>query len=217
MLGLFNVKYLVSVTGVRNPALTAQDIAPAWFGIYENALAFPRAYFVPEARETPDANDMLVAMHDGEVDFSRLVMVTPPGHGESSLRDEDQKVIPYTGGGRPGPMNADYPMPPIPDPVKVDSIAYGPNAVAIHLTAPSDGWLVLNDTYHPGWHAEVNGKPEEVRRANYLARAVPVPAGECRVTFGYVSSTHSAGMAISLVTAFIVALLASLHLLRRRV
>ena len=47
------------------------------------------------------------------------------------------------------------------------------------------GYLVLTDTYYPGWQATVDGTPVEILPANHAFRAVPLDSGEHRVVFEY--------------------------------
>jgi hypothetical protein len=60
---------------------------------------------------------------------------------------------------------------------------------ARHLTvqadAAQDGYLVVADTFYPGWSAEVDGSPAPMYRANLSIRAVPVTKGHHRVRFEY--------------------------------
>jgi hypothetical protein len=58
--------------------------------------------------------------------------------------------------------------------------------------------LVLNDSFFPGWLARVDGVGAEIRRANYLSRAVFVPRGEHQVRFLYRPRSFYLGIAISL-------------------
>lgn len=58
--------------------------------------------------------------------------------------------------------------------------------VVVSVRSDGPGWLLLLDSWYPGWRAEVNGAPEAVRRGDYAFRAVPVPAGESTVRFRYV-------------------------------
>ncbi len=57
--------------------------------------------------------------------------------------------------------------------------------VRVEVEAASDGLLVLNDKYDPDWKVRVDGKRAELIRANYLMRAVKVPAGRHTVEFTY--------------------------------
>ncbi len=52
-------------------------------------------------------------------------------------------------------------------------------------TFQGDGFVVLSDQFYPGWRAYVDGRESPIYRANYLFRAVPVPAGEHVVEFTY--------------------------------
>lgn len=46
-------------------------------------------------------------------------------------------------------------------------------------------FLVLTDTYYPGWRASVDGSPRPLLRANHFFRAVPVLPGDQTVVFRY--------------------------------
>jgi hypothetical protein len=75
-----------------------------------------------------------------------------------------------------------------------------PEHVVVRVETNQPGWLVLNDTYYPGWRATVDGQPAEILRANALARAVAIPAGAHQVEFVYDPLSVKIGAAISLVT-----------------
>ena len=55
------------------------------------------------------------------------------------------------------------------------------------LFCPRDarGYAVLLDSWAPGWTATVNGQERPVERADVLARAVRLDAGERRVDLTY--------------------------------
>ena len=55
----------------------------------------------------------------------------------------------------------------------------------IAAEAKKDGWLLLLDSYYPGWKAEVDGKQVEILRANGFFRTVHIPAGKHTVVFTY--------------------------------
>ena len=42
--------------------------------------------------------------------------------------------------------------------------AYAADNVRVHTSASADAWLVLSDTYYPGWYATVDGKPVATAR-----------------------------------------------------
>jgi len=59
--------------------------------------------------------------------------------------------------------------------------------------------------YYPaGWKAYVDGEEVPIYRANYLFRAVPVPAGEHTVTLRFEPESHRIGLIISWITTLLV-------------
>ena len=53
------------------------------------------------------------------------------------------------------------------------------------IDVPAAGWLVVNEAFDRGWTASLDGNAVEIRRANYLVRAVRVPAGRHLLTMTY--------------------------------
>lgn len=64
-------------------------------------------------------------------------------------------------------------------------VAYEPERVSLQADMKRAGFLVLHDVHYPGWKAYVDGRETEVRRANYVFRAVHLTAGRHRVEFVY--------------------------------
>ena|GEM_PF-3784772 len=79
-------------------------------------------------------------------------------------------------------------------------VSYQPHHVVIRLLADRPGWLVLTDSYYPGWHAAVNGRRTPISIANYAFRAVPVPAGDLLITFDYEPASFRIGLFLSLIS-----------------
>jgi len=54
------------------------------------------------------------------------------------------------------------------------------------------GYLVLADTYYPGWTATIDGQPTELLRANVAGRAVRLPPSAQFVDFVYLPTVYEA-------------------------
>ncbi len=59
--------------------------------------------------------------------------------------------------------------------------AYEPEYVRLCASTASPAYLVLADSYYPGWTALLDGQPIPVRRADVFLRAMALPPGEHRV------------------------------------
>jgi len=84
---------------------------------------------------------------------------------------------------------------------------YNAELIEIRTQSQQDGFLVLSDTYYPGWKAWIDGAESSVLRANYNFRAVSLPKGEHTVIFKFTSTYLKLGFIISSIGIFIVGLI----------
>jgi hypothetical protein len=156
------------VLGVMGVTHVASD--RAWSGgepahstdsvtFYRLSNALGRAWIVPEARGV-DPDDTLEALTDPTFDPSTEVLL-------------ERGVA-----GQPGDPQ---------EGVSVDGLVLqdSPNCVTIRATADAPGYLVLADTWYPGWQATVDGEPAAMMRANHAFRAVQLEAGEHEIEMLY--------------------------------
>lgn len=89
--------------------------------------------------------------------------------------------------------------------------------VDVTVSAPSAGFLLLADTYYPGWTAAVDAQPATVYRANVSVRGVPVPEGTHVVHFHYEMPGLALGARLTVVslTSLVVLALAAFVMDRR--
>src|SRR5262249_27600020 len=83
--------------------------------------------------------------------------------------------------------------------------SYASDDVHVHISTSSDAWLVLSDTYYPGWRATVDGQPAQVLRGDVLFRVVAIPGGEHDVEFSFDPPSVLVGFPISVVALVVVA------------
>jgi hypothetical protein len=124
--------------------------------VYENPRALPRVLFATQARQA---------------DFEALLRTGawPPGF------DPTRTVL--------------LEQPPAPAPPETSEAGsaaltrYANTRVVVSASSRTGGYVVLNDSWHPWWSAQVDGKPAPMLRANVIFRAVQVGPGEHEVRF----------------------------------
>jgi uncharacterized membrane protein YfhO len=79
-----------------------------------------------------------------------------------------------------------------------------PNRVTIRAALDAPGYLVLADTWYPGWRATVDGEPVDILRANYGFRAVWLEDGEHTLEMIYRPTSVLVGGVLSLVALIVV-------------
>jgi hypothetical protein len=168
LLAALNVKYVVTVDRSLwyNPGPGSADppLDPAKLQVLENPNPVtPRAFFAAR--------------------------VSPAGPGAHILGDD---------GKRPAPND-----PPIEEPARhseaeglaaerqfstagsLDATFDGDRVLVTVDPAQEDRFLVLNELYHPAWHATIDGAPATIYPTNVVMRGILVPAGATTVELRY--------------------------------
>ena len=60
---------------------------------------------------------------------------------------------------------------------------YQPNTLTYEVKSSKGGTVVFSEIYYPGWQSFIDGEEVAHGRANYILRAMNVPAGTHTVTF----------------------------------
>jgi hypothetical protein len=169
-----NAKYVIAGKDVE---LDWSRFVPVFDGdpqlnVYLNTQALPRAWIVHQ----------IVTANDHEEAYARI---HAPGFepAETAVLEAPAEVEPPAG------------------PDEVHILEMHPNRMVLQVRTGSKGVLVLSEVYYPGWKAWVNGKPAPVLCANYLFRAVPLPAGESLVVLRFSPITWWIGVALCGLTA----------------
>lgn len=82
------------------------------------------------------------------------------------------------------------------------------NRAGLNGVFAGPGFVIFNDSYAPGWHAWVDGKPESIYRADGLFMAVPLSeGGRHQVDFRYEPTSFRLGAFISLLSLGLVGFL----------
>jgi hypothetical protein len=169
---LVGIRYVLLPPGtpvLRQQLTVVYDAADG--RIFRNEAALPRAFVVGRGRCVDDreARQLIGAR---AVDFRREVLLA-----------ECAEPVPATEA--PGPD------------ASARITRHGPHVVEVRAVTDRPAFLVLTDTWYPGWTARVDGGPTRLWRANHAFRAVSLPAGEHRVEFRYEPAWLTLGLAIS--------------------
>jgi Bacterial membrane protein YfhO len=87
---------------------------------------------------------------------------------------------------------------------RVESLTDSGNAVTIRANSPQPGWLILSDTFYPGWQATIDGTSVEIQIANEAFRAIEFPAGDHTIEFQYQPRSVLIGLSVSLMSLAII-------------
>ena len=199
LLDLLNVRYVMTEGEIPNP-----DYALAYDGevrIYENTDVLPRAFALSGANILDEASirDLL-----NTFDPRQVVLI-------------DQETLPDSGLPLSGASSA-WPL----QPAKIAH--YSANAVFVDVEMPGSGWLVLADSFFPGWKAYRSDPSDQpiapdakyvpttetelkIARADGNFRAVWLEQGTHRVRFKYTPMSFKLGLYGSFMAVIILFLL----------
>ncbi|MFN2115115.1 MAG: YfhO family protein [Anaerolineae bacterium] len=217
-----NVKYVV---GPKDFALPWDEFVPVYdadehVNIYLNRESMPRAIAVRSGKYVADHEAAWAAIREPGFDPARQVILerADPAAGDApqdgapgdrALEDSaSQDSAP--GDSAPGDATTWDGVPgasaTVGDgewsgEVAVDITGYRNDSIEVRVELPDPGYLVLSETFYPGWDALVDGEAAPILRANYAFRAIELPAGAHDVRLRFRPRSVWAGAAVSLATA----------------
>lgn len=152
-----------------------------------NANAFGNAWFVKDVVQVKDAVEEITKT--GEVDLKSSAVVS-----SKHLSQYDGKFVKDT-------TNA-----PLTDEIKLT--LYSPNNLKYTSNSTESRVAVFSEIYYPaGWSATIDGKPSEIFCADYIFRAMVIPAGQHEIEFTYSPVSIKKGATYSRISSGLLLLL----------
>ena len=148
--------------------------------IYRNLDYLPRAFLVHNFEVAETLEETIAVLRE---DIQRTVVLSgPPEIDESSLLA--MKTAFLVGNHQD----------------KLQIISYEPERVEMEVELAAPGFMVLTDAYYPGWRAWVDGVDTEILRADWLFRAIYLPAGKHNIEFKYAPTSFAFGWLVTRVS-----------------
>jgi hypothetical protein len=176
LLNMMNVKYVLWSEALDSPGYELLKKDKKAY-LYKNNNYLPRAFLVQQFKVLKDDESFRQTMQSLEFDPAATVLFKQEPAG--------------------------FPLSPksikrVKDSVQIDD--YTTNTIKLTVTSSCRQFLVLSETFYPGWKAFVDGRVVPVYEANFAFRAIEVPPGEHAITFSYNPLSFTIGLLISLVS-----------------
>ncbi|MDO8551067.1 MAG: YfhO family protein [bacterium] len=186
MLRMQNVKYLITPfkTNIKDLSLEKEvdfDTGQVSFNIYRLSAPLPHAFIVHQTQTLP-ISKILNEISRDNFDPQKTVLL------EEKISKTNEL---------PNQQGND----------KAEVTSYLPEKVVVRTEAENGGYLVLTDSYFPGWEAKIDNKPVKIYQADYLFRAVKLEPGNHEVIFEYKPKDIYLGAKISIGTLIVILIL----------
>lgn len=225
ILDLSSVQYLLLFKRVQDPNLTevmeysSRSNHPVV--LYRNSSAFPRFFAVPNVKVTHDEQQTLREVLSDTFHPEKEAIVF--FHPEDKLKESaimanwKHRSIMDSHEDR-GEMikEADRFLWKDFYRIKIQNITN--NDLELMVQAKQPGFLVVSDTYYPGWVCLIDSQETPIFRTNFIHRGVPFEKGEHMIEFHFRPKIFSLGMLISVVSfVAMLGFLLVLYVRKRRV
>lgn len=125
----------------------------------QNPYTMGNAWFVDEVQYVTNANEEIDALH--HINPAKVAVV------DQKFSEQVEQTA------APDSMSS------------IKLTAYEPNGLKYEVDSKTGGTVVFSEIYYPGWQAYIDGVEAPHGRANYILRAMNVPAGEHVVEFKF--------------------------------
>jgi hypothetical protein len=195
LLDMLNVKYVLSTETIDLPGFVHVQDGLATSQLYENRNSLPRAFLVKNFQVVSSGEEFAQALDYPNFDpRSRVLLERTPERLLSLKKNSTRPLLKSA--------------------AKVT--IYENNRIVLEVTTPEAALLFMSESYYPGWKAFVDGKQEEILRANFVFRAVPLGPGSHQVEVVYEPLSFKIGLSVSLLTIFVLLIVWGVSTRRRR-
>jgi hypothetical protein len=185
LLDMLNVKYVLTEKPVDLEGLSLVLEGPGTSKLYENHQSLPRAFLVKQFEVLNSNQEFAKAFHELTFDLRSTVLLE-----KIPTRYLELKKMPNVANLEPA----------------VRVVTYENNRIVLEVDTPDAAFLFMSEAYYPGWQAFVDGKQEEIIRANYVFRAIPLGPGSHRLEVVCEPLSFKIGLSMSLLTVFLLLL-----------
>lgn len=205
LLSLLGIKYIVYFDEGKSRMSIEEKFPkelflPVWqyknWYIFEYTKALPRTFLIEHFHLENDPQRIFDRIFDVSFDLSKTIILEemPESLSTSDIKNNDVMG----------------------DLTEATIAFYEPQRVEIHVNTDRERFLVLSDTYYPGWKAFVDDTHSKIYRANYAFRAILVPKGIHVVRFVYEPEVFTIGLIISFVSTTIAFIIACFAFVKRK-
>ena len=148
----------------------------------QNPNAFGNAWFVKDIKWVENADEEILALKD--ISLKDTVVIN------NEFRED---------------VNEDFMYDPD---ANIRLVSQKPNELKYQFQADSNQFVVFSENYYqPGWQAYIDGKPVPHVQANYVLRAMNVPAGEHEIVFKFEPEVIETGSTVALISSILLGLI----------
>jgi hypothetical protein len=180
VLNMLNTKYLIF------PGQNRQEAAQI------NPAACGNAWFVDEVKWVSTADDEMKSLNAAKLGDTTIVPNAFDPKKTAVIRDKFKTDL---NGYNFGKDSA----------AKVSLTKYGLDNLKFSSVNSKDGLAVFSDIYYPyGWKAYIDGKETPILKANYVLRAIKIPAGQHNIEFVFHPDSYYKGNTYALISSILI-------------
>jgi hypothetical protein len=151
--------------------------------VIPNTRALGNVWFVSEVKMVNNADEEIEALGDFDPEVTAIVDSRFSDALEGFIAEHDPASL-------------------------ITLIEYNPNLLKYQSNTTKDQLAVFSEIYYPhGWNAYINGEPSPHFRANYVLRAMIVPAGKNLIEFRFEPKVYYTGEKISFASSLLLLLM----------
>lgn len=192
-INLMGIKYIISLWELDDPNLTLYAEIN-YVKIYKNKNNLSRVSIIPRAVFVYDEYEILRKLRSPAFNPTKEVIIETqhlPGSTQFISRGPDKKE----------------------EGARITN--YKSNEVDVEADLTKPGWLLLTDTYYPGWKVYIDGRKGKIYQADYLFRGIYLDQGKHKIKFVYEPTFFRLGLSVTVLAILVLGLLGGYELKKK--